>query len=248
MDFGFLLKKFISFFLHPYGVVFTLFSIGLFLLFIKKNDYAKISLSLSFILLLLFSYNPFSNLLISSLENQYSKYDYSHNIKYIHVLGNGHNTDPKQPISSHLSGAATKRVLEGVIIHFKSPNSKLIFTGYKGSTQIATAKMNAELAIALGVKKENIIIGESPKDTKEEAVFTKELLADEPFVLVTSATHLPRSMKIFTSVGLHPLPAPTDFKRVENFTYFSVPSVTAFKNSNIAIHEYLGMLWCYLKN
>lgn len=248
MDFGFLLKKFISFFLHPYGIVFTLFALGLYLLFTKKESYSKISLSLSFILLTLFSYHPFSNYLVSSLENKYPKYDYSQNVKFIHVLGGGHNTDTTQPISSHLSYASTKRVLEGVVIHFNTPNSKLIFTGHKGITNTATATMNAQLAMALGVQKENIIIGEDPKDTKEEAIFTKELLAEEPFVLVTSATHLPRSMKLFQSLGLNPIPAPADFIKKDVLTYFNAPKVGAFQNSNIAVHEYIGILWSNLKD
>ncbi len=247
MDFGFLLKKFISFFIHPYGVVFTLFAIGLYLLYRHKISYAKISLTLSFILLTFFSYFPVSNAFISNLENSYPKYDYKQNIRYIHVLGGGHNTDETQPISSHLSDSSTKRVLEGVIIHFNTPNSKLIFTGYKGKTEVSTARMNSQLAIALGVKKENIILGEEPKDTKEEALFTKKLLQEENFVLVTSATHLPRSIKIFKSLGLNPIPAPADFKKGNIQTYFKAPSATSLENSNIAIHEYIGSFWSSLK-
>ena len=247
MDFGFLLKKIVSFFILPYGVVFTLFAIGLFFLFTRRESYAKIALSLSFVLLALFSYFPFSNALISNLENQHSKYDYSHKIKYVHVLGGGHNTDSSQPISSHLLDASTKRVLEGVIIHFNAPGSKLIFTGYKGKTDVATGRMNARLALALGVKRENIIIGEEPKDTEEEALFTKEAIGDEPFALVTSATHMDRSIKLFQSLGLNPIPAPTDFKKAP-VRYFKAPNARSLQNSDIAMYEYVGALWNALKN
>lgn len=248
MEFGFLLKKFISFFILPYGIVFTLFALGLYFLFTKKENYAKLFLSISFLALTLFSYFPFSNALITNLENRYQKYDYTHDVSYIHVLGSGHNTDTTQPISSHLSYASTKRVLEGVIIHFKTPNSKLIFSGYKGDTEISTADMNAELAMVLGVKKENIIIASEPKDTQEEALFTKNLIGSEAFVLVTSAIHMQRSVMLFKSLGLNPIAAPTDFLKGDVLTYFQAPNATSLKNSNTAMHEYIGMFWNSLRN
>ena len=37
MELGFLLKKIVSFFVEPYGMVFSLFMIGLIFLFIKKD-------------------------------------------------------------------------------------------------------------------------------------------------------------------------------------------------------------------
>lgn len=247
MDFGLLIKQSITFFIEPLGLIITLFLIGLWFLFESKQKLAKQFLSFSFALLVIFSYPPFSNYLVKKLENQYPKYDYKTDIKYIHVLGNGHNTDILQPTSSHLSSAATKRVLEGIIIHKKTQNSKIIFTGYSGDTNVTNAKMNSLLALALGVKKENMIINGNPKDTKEEAEFAKHILSNEPFVLVTSATHMPRSMMLFKSMGMNPIAAPTDFHRYEINSYFKAPRIGAFNNSRISIHEYIGMLWAKIR-
>jgi uncharacterized SAM-binding protein YcdF (DUF218 family) len=195
----------------------------------------------------IFSYPPFANFLISNLENQYSKYDYNHKVNYIHVLGSGHNTDATQPLSSQIGSASVKRDLEGILIHFKTANTKLIFTGYEGYTDIPTAKMNEKLALALGVDKKNLIINPKPKDTKEEALFTKSILKDKPFVLVTSATHMPRAMIIFKSLGLNPIPAPTDFHKKEFSGFFKAPGVDNFYKSQIAIHEYLGIIWAKIR-
>jgi uncharacterized SAM-binding protein YcdF (DUF218 family) len=134
-----------------------------------------------------------------------------------------------------------------VIIHFKTSDSKLIFTGYEGKTDVATARMSADLAIALGVKEENIIINGKPKDTKEEAEFTKVLLGSEPFVLVTSATHMPRSMRLFKSLGLNPIPAPTDFHKKDFNGYLQAPEISSLENSRIAMHEYIGILWAKIR-
>lgn len=246
MEIGFFLKKFITFFVEPFGMIFSLFIIGFYFLFKKQYKYAKVLFSTAFGLFLLLSYPPFSNFLVENLENKYPKYNYKHDIKYIHVLGSGHNTDESQPLSSQVS--VVKRILEGVIIHKQISGSKLILTGYKGDTNISNAQMNAKLAMALGVKEENIIINANPKDTKEEAIFARSLLDNEEFVLVTSATHMPRSMKLFQSLGLNPISAPTDFYKEEFDGFAEVPSIKALENSRRAIHEYIGILWNMIRS
>ena len=250
MEIGFFLKKLITFFVEPFGLVFTLLAIGVYFLYTeygktKKN--AKRFLGLGFFLLFLFSYTPFSNMLVKNLEDKYPKYDYTHDITYIHVLGSGHNDDFTQPLSSMIGSDGMKRVLEGIIIHKQIPNSKLIFTGYAGTTSETTAQMNANLALALGVKKEDMIINGEPKDTAEEAKFTKTLVGDKPFVLVTSATHMPRSMGLFESLDLHPIAAPTAFRKRKINSYFPEPSIWSIGNAQVAMHEYIGMLWNKLR-
>jgi len=247
MEFSFVLKKFVSFFVEPLGLVLTLLALGLYFLFLKRYLYAKYFLAFGFFLTLLFSYPPFSNYLVNSLEDRYEKYDYSHKIKYIHVLGSGHNTDEKQPLSSQMSQAGLKRVLEGVMIHKKIEGSKLIFTGYAGKTDVATAMMGKRVALALGVKESDIIVGVKPKDTKEEAHFVQSIVGKEKFVLVTSATHMPRSMELFKSFGLNAIAAPTNFYRVEEKGFFKAPDLYTFYKSQVAIHEYLGILWSRIR-
>lgn len=243
MEIGFFFKKFVTFFVEPLGLVLTFFALGLLFLLRDKKRYATVFLTLSFSLLFLFSYEPFSNLLVKNLEQKYPKYSYEEQVKYIHVLGSGHNTDTTQPLSSNLSNSGVKRVLEGVILHKNIAGSKIIFTGYEGKTKSANATMNAKLAMSLGVDEANIIIGEAPKDTMEEALFAKEIVADAPFALVTSATHMPRAMELFGSLGLNPVAAPTAFYAKEFDGYLKAPDSGSFDNSHMAIHEYIGILW-----
>jgi len=244
-DIGFVIKKMLTFFVEPMGLILSFLMVGLVLLFLDKNKLSKIFLSISLGMLFLFSFPPFSNFLVENLENQYPKYNYEADIKYIHVLGGGHNTDAMQPISSHLSSASTKRVLEGIIIHKNTPNSKIIFTGYAGDTNVTTAVMNAKLATTLGVDEDDLIINGLPKDTKEEAIYTKTIVGENPFVLVTSASHMPRSMMLFESLGMHPIAAPTYFKK-DNLTSF-LPGTGSFDDSRMAVHEYIGILWAKIR-
>jgi uncharacterized SAM-binding protein YcdF (DUF218 family) len=247
MEIGFLLKKFISFFVEPFGFGLTLLIVGIFFVLKQKESRAKLFLFSSLFVFLLFSYPPFVNFLVQNLESQYPKYDYKQKIKYIHVLGSGHTTDKMQPISSQISSGGTKRVLDGVIIYKRTPDVKLIFTGYKGKTTLSNAEMNARLAEALGVNKKDIIINGHPTDTKEEAIFTKSIVGKQAFALVTSATHMPRAMMLFKSLGMHPIAAPTNFYKNNITSYLRAPNIQTFSTATIAMHEYIGIVWEKLK-
>lgn len=247
MEFGFLLKKFITFFVEPFGLGLTLIVVGIYFVYMQKESRAKSFLFSGLFVFLLFSYPPFVNFLVQNLENQYPKYDYKQKVKYIHVLGNGHTTDETQPLSSQISSAGVKRVLEGIIIYKHTPHAKLIFTGFKGDTNTSVAEMNSRLARALGVNKRDIIKNGSSKDTKEEAIFTKSIVGEEPFVLVTSATHMPRAMMLFQSLDMHPIAAPTSFYKKEASSYLQAPNIHAFSVATIAMHEYIGIVWAKIK-
>ncbi|MDB2562327.1 YdcF family protein [Sulfurimonas sp.] len=247
MEMGFLIKKWVSFFVHPYGMILSLFAFWLLFKYFKKERLSLISLSLALSFLFLFSYPVTSNLLIKNLEDKYTTYKYTKEVQYIHVLGSGHNKEIFHPISSRLGGTGIMRVIEGVIIYKKSKNSKLIFTGYKGSSNISNAKMHAKLALELGVKEEDIIIGSEPKDTQEEALFSKKVVGDNSLILVTSASHMSRAVMLFQSTGLNPIPAPTNFHSKTNVDFLQLPNSTAFTKSQVAMHEYIGILWSKLK-
>ncbi len=130
MELAFFLKKTIAYFIKPFGITLTLFVVGLYFLFTKKNNLSKLFLSLAFGIMVLYSYLPFANYLVENLENKYLKYAYTTYVKYIHVLGSEYNVDPQQSLFSQIGGAGIKRNLEGILIHKKIKNSKIIFTGY----------------------------------------------------------------------------------------------------------------------
>lgn len=248
----FVLKKFISFFIQPWGFIFSLGLIGWYFLLKNKLIRAKILLSMALCLLLILSYSPVSNTLISPLENQYPSFDATQykKIMFVHVLGAGHNQDISQPISSRLQSGSIKRVVEGVLVYkqLNNTNAKLIFTGGKKvNFKISTAKMASNLAIKLGIDPNNIILSEQGKDTQDEVLFVRSIVGLQPVVAVSSASHLPRIMQLFNTFDVNAIPAPTHFYRDTSSGYFSIPSIHALYISHIAIHEYLGILWLKLK-
>lgn len=231
MDLAFVLKKVISATLMPLSI--SLFILFIVLLFLntKNISKAKFFLTLSLISFILIAYEPFANFLLKPLETKYEKLTViPKEVTHILLLG----------------GDAKNRVWEALRLYHKIDNAKVITSGYKGHLKTAEAIRTANLLIQSGVAKEDIIIHSQPKDTKEEAIKTKVLLGTKPFILVTSAYHMPRAMALFKKEGLNPIPAPTDFKILSN-NYYSVPKGKNIKNTEIALHEYLGLLWATIK-
>jgi len=69
-------------------------------------------------------------------------------------------------------------------------------------------------------------------------------------LLATSASHLPRAMKIFEKAGFQPIPAPCDYTDVippevewNNWYQWPLPSGRNFEHSERACYEWLGNLY-----
>ena len=67
-----------------------------------------------------------------------------------------------------------------------------------------------EVAEALGVQADEILQLKQPRDTEEESQQVAPIVGSQSFILVTSASHMPRAMGLFRKRGLQPIPAPTD--------------------------------------
>ena len=113
----------------------------------------------------LLSFQPVSNALIKPLENAHKSLLQTPKVEYILVLGSGHKSDENLSITSQVKRTAINRLVEG-IRHYKNlENAKLIVSGFGATDEHSHAFMQEQLALSLGVKKEDIIRLDTPKDT-----------------------------------------------------------------------------------
>ncbi len=244
----FLLKKFVSAFLLPVPI--GLFLLFLAFIFLLMNSYkkAKVFGFLSLLWFALLSNQTVSNAILFPLENAHKALLQTPKVNYILVLGHAHKSDENQSITSQLKSTAVNRMIEA-IKHYKNlQNAKLIVSGYSGFDKNPHALMQEKLAITLGVKKEDILRMDTPNDTHAEAVQSKNIVQSKPFILVTSASHMKRSMLLFKKEGLKPIAAPTQNLAYEDKSYQEIFSAQNLRKVEVAIHEYLGILWAYLRD
>ena len=252
----FVLKKVISPLLNPLSVSLLIALVGLlFLWFTRRQKTGKVLVTISTLLLGFFSYGVVSGMLVKPLEQEYppiTDFQAYEGIKWIVVLGGGSSVDPSLPPSTYLSGASLYRLLEGVYLYNRVPGSKLIVTGRSGFEGITPmAEVMGDVAKEWGVEPEDIVLETKAKDTKDHPIYVKEIVGKDRFVLVTSASHMPRAVALFGKHGMDPIPAPTEYmvkKReggVKPGMFF--PGTGSLEKTGRAIHEYLGMVWAWVR-
>jgi uncharacterized SAM-binding protein YcdF (DUF218 family) len=249
MDMLFIVKKVVGELMSPLSIGLIVATLGLFSLFLSRYRVAKVLLLFSLLWIALFSYGPVSNALLKPLENHHpALLKTPVGIDYVLVLGNGHKTDACLPITTELDPTAVIRLSEGIRHYNKLGNAKLVVSGYAGLyDKNCHAQMQKRLAIALGVDAADIITFNTPKDTQEEAEAMKKLSGTKPFILVTTASHMPRAYEIFKKQGLNPIAAPTDYHARGTSEWLHMPKGDALRGSDIAFHEYYGLIWEWIK-
>src|SRR5262249_5762650 len=140
-------------------------------------------------------------------------------VKYIVVLGGAYGFDQAIPITSWLGGGTMIRLAEGIRLHRQWPESKLIVSAGRGFDPLPQADAMKGTAEAMGVNSADIGAESVSRDTEESAEMLAPMLGKDPFVLVTSASHMPRSMGLFRKRGMNPIAAPTDFKTKRTDAY-----------------------------
>jgi len=231
MDFAFMLKKMISASIMPLSITLLILFIGLIYLDNNNIKKAKLFITTAFVTLILIAYQPFSNTLIKPLATNYPQLqEIPQDVTHILLLG----------------GDVNSRGWEALRLYYKIENAKIITSGFKGKYDIPEAIRTANIFQELGIPKEDIIIHSKPKDTKEEAIKIKELLGEKPFILVTSDYHMTRAMALFQKEGLNPIAAPSNIKEYNN-NYASIPKAGNMKKTEIALHEYIGLIWATIK-
>lgn len=235
--------KILQQFLLPSVFLFILLIAGL-VLFNKKIG--KIFVILSIFLYYVFSISPTADLIIYPLEGKYRQCKQHLNTVVVLTGGVKH---ADLPLTSKLSKSMLYRTVEALRISFE--NNKNVRIIISGNNPINKREREAifveELMKKFGVPEEKIIVDTRSRNTRESAFNLKLSLRKKPFLLVTSAYHMPRALYIFKRYGTNPIPCPCDFERDKQYNILDFfPNPRNLRKCNLAFHEYLGILWYHV--
>lgn len=244
----FILKKWVGGLLMPLPFSLTLLFISLLLLFFSKRQiFAKCLTLVSFCILLGFSSLPSAQYLAKQLERQHAPLMIAEqSLDVILVLGSGGLNDNSLPITGQLSFTALSRFSEALRLQRANPSAEIIVSGSGFGDTKSHAQLMETLAITFGVPKDKITRLDNTKDTAQEAKEMSAIMNGKKAALVTSATHMPRAMRLFKQHSQTPIPAPAMYLAKENSqplpAYAYIPSAYQLYKSQVAFHEYLGKL------
>jgi uncharacterized SAM-binding protein YcdF (DUF218 family) len=250
MELLFTLKKIVGRFLLPLPLISLTFLAGLLLLwFTRKQKAGKVLVTCSALLLLALGTGLVSRLILPPLENAFPSFDpalhEAQDIRWVVVLGGG-SFSSDHPLPTGLASDSLYRIVEGLRILRQLPEAKLLLSGGWAWTPDTDANRMRSLVVSLGFPEERIVLEAASRDTEEQAVEIRKILGDQPFVLVTTADHMHRSMLLFLAQGLQPIPAPTGHS-YGNDGPALFPRAREIANAERAVYEYLGIVWARMR-
>ncbi|MGE5548710.1 MAG: YdcF family protein [Solirubrobacterales bacterium] len=142
------------------------------------------------------------------------------------------------------------RMTTFVALARRYPNARLAFTGGNGGLTpgaLTEAEVAAQLFESLGLDRSRVVYENRSRNTWENAVLTRELMAPragETWILVTSALHMPRSVGCFRRAGWPVVPYPAHYQTRPHHR----PSLEGIDLADElvlldrATHEWMGLL------
>lgn len=244
----FLIGKLFLLFLKPLTWIVFLFLIGL----ITKNPRRKKGLFIAGFIALIFFSNPFVfRLVAKSYEVKPVILQAGQNYEAGILLGGfvSYNIKEKQAVFN----PASDRFIQTALLYKKGHIQNIIVAagnGYIAKHDFKGAEYAKDRLVELGIPAAVIYTDPLSRNTYENAVNTKKIVDSlhlpGPFLLISSAIHLPRAEKLFRKQGLSVQSYPCDFITLNvanNFwDDYLLPSANTLSDWDSLLKEWAGIL------
>ena len=244
------LSKILPVFVMPLSVVFTLAVLALIFLRYNKRRTAAGILVLAIGVLAVASMPFVAGMMYRSIESQYPPVVFEEVPEggCAIVLG-GAMGAPISPRVTPEFNEAIDRVYLTAKLYQAGKAPIVIVTGGNqpwSESKTAEADLIRDVLMEWGVPKDAIFLEGSSRNTRENALYTKNIInatSCESPLLVTSAAHMPRAVAAFGSVGIAVTPVSTDVRVVDQSVpslMDFVPNAGALAMTTEAIREWIG--------
>lgn len=205
-------------------------------------------------ILLLQGWQPLPEALVRQLEHQYPHLSPEVNLQpYEGVIVLGGALESAYVWEGHGQPAlneAAERMTAPIALLKQHSHLKLLFTGGEGElfgTGLSEAQRARIFFDAMGAPAEQIIFESNSRTTYENAVLSAKLPGinpTQPWLLLTSAAHMPRAMATFRHAGWQVTAYPVDFRTGKATPWSQYSLERGAKQWHVGLHEWIG-LWAY---
>jgi len=246
----FIVSKVIGVLTQPANLALLALVVGVALLFSRRAKLGRGMLAALTAALMLVAVLPWEDYLIAPLERRFPPPQaMPEQVDGIVALGGA--IDPElsavwgQP---SLNGAA-ERVTALMQLGRRYPTARLVYTGGSGSVnaqQFKEAPAAKALFDSLGMETGRVVFEARSRNTWENATLTKELVTPRPgetWLLVTSASHMPRSVGAFRAAGWQVIAYPVDYASSGRNAGLRFSLGGGLGALGAAIHEWQGLVY-----
>jgi uncharacterized SAM-binding protein YcdF (DUF218 family) len=165
--------------------------------------------------------------LMSFLENRFPEItEIPSDAKGIILLGGSFDLRTSAALGRPSYNMAGGRIIDFMGLINKYPHLPILFTG---AGAVANPKANEsaimkDVLVSFGVDLNRVTFEDRSKSTIENAKLSYDLIkpkAEDKWVLVTSAFHMPRSVALFRAAGWNVIPCPVDYHLQKDISWFS---------------------------
>lgn len=245
----FLLSKILRSFLYPTTWIFILL---LLIFFIKNVKKKKLLIGCTLVLYIFVSNGYIVSKIISWYETPLtpiatiSSYD-------IGIILGGASRIVESDSNRLFLGPSGDRIVQAVQLYKLGKVKKILFSGGAGNLtgkKIPEAVMVQKYFLQIGIPNEDMIFEQKSRNTYENAIFTKQIMADSQWIskkclLITSSLHMPRSMAIFKKQGI----AVTAFSidqlydpAYREIDFYIAPKAESIQMLENLLHELIGFI------
>ncbi len=256
----FVFSKMVQFCIEPLNWVIVFVVLSLLFLGLRKTHLCKRFLLLALVDLLLVGWLPTSELFLRALEDatpkvsltQMSAKDFGGIIILGGAIEGGEIAIDRGEISI---GSAAERVTKAFELIRQYPELPFIFSGFSGRLSpkgMSEADAFKRLVAEQGLPDRNAHYENQSRNTYENALMVKPLVlelgtvgtnnAQKPWLLITSASHMYRSLKIFQKQGIEVIPVPVDYQTSNTLRWGRFDLEDGVQNWNKLMHELIGLL------
>lgn len=150
-------------------------------------------------------------------------------------------------------GNNADRFIQAANLYHSGNIKKILMTGGVGrlfQKEPTEASFALEELIRNGVRKEDIIFEDRSRNTIENAIYSRVLLDSmkekQPYILITSALHMPRSLKVFQKAGYQNIVTyPCDYKVIDSkfsLEDIIIPDIKLLNDWQYFLHEIVGTI------
>ncbi|MBK5914657.1 YdcF family protein [Rhodocyclus purpureus] len=233
--------------ISPLGSALVLGALALLLAFGRRRRWALRAGVLALLWLWVWSLPVVSHSLRGALEAAYPEIEIAAlpTAPAIVVLG-GAVSPPERADGVPDLNEAADRVWHAARLYHAGKARLLLLSGGSNREVSATSEADAMRVLLrdLGVADADMLLEEDSRNTRQNARFSAELLRArgiDRILLVTSALHMQRAVRLFAAEGLTVIPAPIDHEARTRFTAVDwLPSTDALDGSVRAMKELVG--------
>ncbi len=245
-----ILSKILNWAAQPLNAVLLLLCLGLFW-GPRRPARARKLTAAALLLLALTGFKTLPDALLGVLENQHAEWAADADLgRFAGIVILGGALEPGRLSQNHqqaLLNSSAERMTMAVALWRRNPKLRLVFTGGEGEL-FGSGPSEAERALrffdSMGVPRSTLTLETSSQNTYENAVFTRSLPgldAQEQWLLLTSAWHMPRSLATFQKAGWNVTPYPVDFRTAGITPLSSYNLGEGAERWELLLHELLGI-------